>query len=290
MDISRHRCRRPARPRASARARCGLGPALALLVAASGARGAEPLEIAVSPTPSRPAPIHPPSERSGDSPFDRTLDVSLHASAARLVLDHGLQASRPLPALAGADVRLHGDVPAFLLVARTGITSHGLRFGVGVGLGRASGDALEASSLAPGSSASADATWLTPVEGYVGFAWGAVRTLRPYVELRGGFYAAHVPVSALRADGPEESRVHRAVMPFVAGRVGAIAWLSQYFFVDFGVGAGVGAERMSASVGLGLPIPLSHLLRRIPCGERVSVGLGKAAPVVRSCATTASLP
>ena len=36
---------------------------------------------------------------------------------------------------------------------------------------------------------------------------------------------------------------------------------------------------MSASVGLGLPIPLSHLLRRIPCGERVSVGLGKAAPV-----------
>lgn len=258
METAQHRPRRPTRSRS--RSRLAVASAIALSAAASGARGAEPLEVAVSPPPSPPAPIHPPSERSGDPPFDRTLDVSLHASAARLVLDHRLRASNPPAPLAGADVRLHGDVPAFLFALRTGITAHGLRFGVGAGVGRASGDVLETSSLAPGSSASADGAWLTPVEGYVGFAWGAVRTLRPYVELRGGFYAAHVPIRARGADGHEESRVHRAVMSFVAGRVGAIAWLSQYFFVDFGIGAGVGVERLSASVGLGLPIPLSHLL------------------------------
>jgi len=113
---------------------------------------------------------------------------------------------------------------------RTGQTQHALRYGYGLGV------------AAP----PMKAAWLTG-ELFVAYAPNGYGNLRPYIELR-----AHVD----RLQMGDASFNSLGVGP----RVGVLMPLSEYFFVDIGVAKDViGSDEVRGTLGLGLPIPLSHL-------------------------------
>lgn len=126
------------------------------------------------------------------------------------------------------DLSLHGahtvgdDVsPRTGAAARVGITSRDVRFGAGVGT----------------------ANGVHGAEAYLGWTHGGFWKLRPSFELR-----AHA------------ERIDDATKSGLGARVAVLVPLSEYFFLDLGAGRDlIGAERFRATIGIGLPIPLSHL-------------------------------
>jgi hypothetical protein len=116
------------------------------------------------------------------------------------------------------------------LSLRSGGTMHAFRYGSGIGV------------AAP----PMRAAWLTG-EVFVAYAPNGYENLRPYIELR-----AHV--DRLQMGSDSLTRVG------VGPRFGVLYALSEYFFLDAGMGRDVvGSEELRATIGLGLPIPISHL-------------------------------
>jgi hypothetical protein len=125
------------------------------------------------------------------------------------------------------DVSVHGTWAALEphhplagAAARVGISNRGFRFGGGAGIT----DGVRTGEL------------------FAALTTGGFWKVRPFFEVRG------------HLDRDDETR-------FALGaRAGVLVPLNEYFFVDFGGGRDlVGQESFRASIGLGLPIPLSHL-------------------------------
>ncbi|MBI2389274.1 MAG: hypothetical protein HYV09_06635 [Deltaproteobacteria bacterium] len=159
-----------------------------------------------------------------------TLALLLAATTARAslneTLDISAQATRSSIAPPPRDT-----FDAFGFGTRLGVTLHDIRFGAGFG----------AHAPPPGERAP-----LLSAETYLAFAPGGFWELRPFVEIR-----AH----ADRFDLRQEQTAFG-----VGPRFGVLAPLSEYFFVDAGLGMDlVGPERLRGSIAIGLPIPLSHL-------------------------------
>jgi hypothetical protein len=88
---------------------------------------------------------------------------------------------------------------------------------------------------------------LMSYEVFYAYAPGGYFHVRPFVEVR-----FHIDNTRLGDD----SKVRFAV----GARIGAIVPINEYFFVDAGIGRDViGADTMRATIGIGLPIPVSHL-------------------------------
>lgn len=116
--------------------------------------------------------------------------------------------------------------------ARLGQTFGPLRFGMGV-----AGFRPEVSERAH----------LVSTEWFWAYAPGGYHNVRPFIELR-----AHVDY--LRLGDVATTRGAAGL------RAGVLLPLSEYFFLDAGIGRDViGPDTMRATIGLGLPIPISHL-------------------------------
>lgn len=157
-----------------------------------------------------------------------TLAILLAATPAAASLDETLDISAHVTHSAIAlDDRAFETTG---LSARIGQTQRALRYGIGVG-------------IAP---APAKAAWMTG-EAFIAYAPNGYYALRPFIELRG-----HVD----RLQMGEASIVRGGVGP----RFGVLIPLSEYFFLDAGIGKDViGSDELRGTIGIGLPIPLSHL-------------------------------
>ncbi|MGZ3478617.1 MAG: hypothetical protein ACXVCJ_29215 [Polyangiales bacterium] len=126
------------------------------------------------------------------------------------------------------DISLHGTYAALDqhhpmggVGARVGVSSRAFRFGAGAGI----------------------ADGVRTGEAFVALTAGGFWKMRPFFEVRG-----HL------------DRVDDETRNGLGFRGGVLLPLSEYFFFDIGAGRDViGPERFRASIGLGLPIPLSHL-------------------------------
>jgi hypothetical protein len=155
--------------------------------------------------------------------FDSTLDIAATATSALVQT--------------GGD--LAGQWFATGLVDRIGLSHRGLRLGASFGfLG------------APSASTTPGTIWGVPFEAFAGCAFGKARRPQPYVELR---------ASAIHVFSPTNSGVPSTWAFSLMPRIGVRIPLGEYFFVDFGVGAGVGAEKIHISWGFGIPIPTANL-------------------------------
>jgi len=152
----------------------------------------------------------------------------LCAGGARASLDETLDISGHLTRSTIVAGDRAFDANGFSL--RSGQTQHALRYGIGLGI------------AAP----PMRAAWLTG-EAFVAYAPNGYDNLRPYVELR-----AHVDRLQMGSDSFNR---------FGLGpRFGVLLPLSEYFFLDAGIGKDVvGSDELRATIGIGLPIPLSHL-------------------------------
>lgn len=84
-------------------------------------------------------------------------------------------------------------------------------------------------------------------EGFIGYAPGGYWSMRPFFEMR-----AHV--ERLRVGDLQKTLFG------VGPRVGVLVPIDEYFFVDAGMSIDVlGHEGIRGGIGLGLPIPVSHL-------------------------------
>jgi hypothetical protein len=186
--------------------------------------------------------------------FDDTLDLSLHARGTWFEADQLELVPAPgyrFAAIEAANPRLDGVGKSFALGVRGNLSLDGFRFGLGVGVSAVQGMAFEADdgALVPGR------LWGAPAEAFIGYAFGDVREVRPYLEARGT-----LTILQLTLDDGEISVPFNAYAPGVATRGGVLVWINEYFFFDLGVNVGiVGPERFAIDTGLGLPIPLSNL-------------------------------
>ena len=201
---------------------------------------------------------------AGDK-LDETLDVEVTQGATWLETDSLTLApaitADPPPSLTRATPRLEGAGVASLTRGRLLLSLEGVRFGAGVGFLAASGPSLHHTELPDGVLMEGGLLWGVPLEAFVAYAFGPAREVRPYLEVRGGLTVLQ---ARLRASHPGQGDLgggdFAALLPSVGGRSGALVPLSEYFFLDLGVGYGfVGPERLSLFVGLGLPIPLANL-------------------------------
>lgn len=120
------------------------------------------------------------------------------------------------------------------LSLRAGISDHAFRYGAALGV----------------ASPPMHALWVN-AEAFVAYAPNGYENVRPYVELRAHADRLH---RLEAADGASLTRYG------VGPRVGVLMPLSEYCFLDLGIGRDViGSEELRATIGLGLPIPLSHL-------------------------------
>jgi len=144
--------------------------------------------------------------------------------------------------LTTALVQTGGDLPGQWIttgvVDRIALSHHGLRLGASFGfLGVPSPSAL-------------GTVWGIPFEIFGGWAFGSARKPQPYLELRG---------SAIHVFCPTDHGVPSTWVFSLVPRVGVRIPLGEFFFLDFGGGAGFGAERFQLSWGFGLPIPTANL-------------------------------
>ncbi len=152
--------------------------------------------------------------------LNKTLDISAHAS-------HGTIAESPYGAFSVSTIAL-----------RSGATFGPFRYGGGP---RASFPQL-ACACEPGTKAS-----MFGAEIFVGYAPGGYWAVRPFVEVR---------VHGDRLIVGSEQKLMFGAGP----RFGALVPIDEYFFVDGGVSIDlVGYEGVRGMIGIGLPIPMSHL-------------------------------
>ena len=166
--------------------------------------------------------------------FDDTLDFSLRANIGQIEGD-GWTALR------------HGGL------LRGNLSLAGVRFGIGVGGHRVGG----ATPMADANHNELHTGGMSLVgEAFVGYALFSY-DIRPYVELRGAWNMLRLDRRSVIAVALPPTTEHE----FGFGvRAGVAIALSEYFYVDVGGYLGAtGAERMSLSLALGLPIPLSNL-------------------------------
>ncbi len=191
--------------------------------------------------------------------FDETLDVSLHARTSWFRADDVGLSPAPAydaPTLEAADPRLTGTGRGYATSLRGNLSIDGFRFGLGTGFITSTGLSLEAGeSLEASEPLDPGRVWGVPFEAFAGYAFGSGRDVRPFLEVRGTLTALQVSLSNGEYGAP-----FNAYLPGLATRGGVLVPLSQYFFLDAGVGIGIlGPERFTLDVGLGLPIPLANL-------------------------------
>jgi hypothetical protein len=197
--------------------------------------------------------------------FDDTLDIEVSGMATRLntqgfPLKVAPAATGP-SLLEGDSVRLNGTGDFWGGVYRTGATLGGWRFGAGVGFGGVHGLSYVARPLPDNWSLKVGNIWAGMMELYGGYAWGKYKNVRPYLEIRGGLTFLQSQIGLIHpVYGELGASPHNAYLGVLSGRVGLLVPLSEYFFLDMAVGYGiVGQEKQSFVIGLGLPIPMSHL-------------------------------
>jgi len=124
--------------------------------------------------------------------------------------------------------------------ARLGWSLEAMRFGAGLGVYGQSGLSADAPRGARAFVASGEA--------FIAYAPNGFWSLRPSLELR------------LHVDRLQVGDAFGITRVGVGPRVGVIAPLSEYLFVDCGIGLDAfGSDEIRATIGLGVPIPLSHL-------------------------------
>lgn len=159
--------------------------------------------------------------------LDHTLDLSLHASRSQ------------------ADWNTVGSPAPFEargVGGRLGVSRGELRFGGGLAVD------LPEQLRTPLPALVGRRAWVGSAEAFVGWAPGGYWRVRPTIELR-----AHVDRLFLGGGGG-------ALSLGLGPRIGVLVPLSEYFFLDVGVGRDlVGPEQLRATLAIGLPIPLSHL-------------------------------
>lgn len=190
----------------------------------------------------------------GGDKFSETLDVSSHL--AMRVID-GKNAAFSTPdklSSRGVGGLQWSNRTAFVgLEQRIGIQLGGIRFGVGTGLLNGTGTAMtlggQSVDVHQGSH------WDVPIFADLGWSIGNPHGVRPYV-------AVGVSYDYWWVKGQWEGTAFdtKGWVFGVQGKVGALVWINEYFFADVGGTVGiVGAIPFGASIGLGLPIPLSNL-------------------------------
>ena len=134
-----------------------------------------------------------------------------------------------------------GDLPgqwfATGLVERIGLTFHGLRLGGSFGFLGVPSDATKPATI-----------WGVPFELSAGWAFGRARP-HPYVELR---------ASAIHLFSSTDHGVPSTWAFSLVPRVGMRIPIGD-FFLEAGVGVGIGAERFQMSWSFGFPIPTANL-------------------------------
>ncbi len=193
--------------------------------------------------------------------FDETLDFSLQTRVATFDAGAiGLRTPARDPVVL-TNPHLAGRARTITPLLRGNLSFHGLRVGVGAGFDGYTGLRLEHAPLPAGASVTEGRVWGIPIEGFAAYAFRPSKRVRPFVETRttGTFIQAQARV----ASGVERERVPvrlRGTTLAVALRAGVLVHLNEYFFLDAGIGRVVyGTEGWTASVGIGIPIPLSNL-------------------------------
>lgn len=193
--------------------------------------------------------------------FDRTLEFSLHARGARAP-----SASIRLRSVAGTSgvleqVRLAGPSGSIAPLLRANLALHGFRFGVGAGFEGYNGLRLDHDPLPSAYSVRNGRVWGIPVEGFVGYALRSGERIRPYAEARTSVTVIGGQARLRHLDDGDLGRVRfRTHVLTVAAHAGVLVALNDYFFLHGGVGRAVyGGKAWTASVGIGIPIPLSNL-------------------------------
>jgi hypothetical protein len=196
--------------------------------------------------------------------FDTTLDVSLGSRASWIDVD---QAMKPPPlgkgvgAIEATQPRLVGNGYLVGGLLRGGLTLDGIHFGFGMGVTGAGNLSFVHLPAADGLHVAPGKIWGMPVEAFAGYTFGDAREIRGFVELRGG-----ITIVQTRVELEHPGLGHLGHHPFNAYlyalelRAGVRIPLSDEFFLHAGVGGSpIGAERLSGSLALGLPIPLDNL-------------------------------
>ncbi|MCH9687057.1 MAG: hypothetical protein K0V04_36820 [Deltaproteobacteria bacterium] len=191
--------------------------------------------------------------------FDETLDLSLHTRAGS-VGPVGVGLAGRGPAVL-SDARLVGRALSLTPTFRINLSLSGWRFGVGAGYEGYTGLRLDHDPLPVGYAITDGRVGGIPVEGFVGYAMRSDKRIRPFVEARTTVTAVVARAQLHhRHDGDLGSVRMRAATFGVGGRMGVLLALNDYVFVDVGVGRVFhGPGGWTASVGIGLPIPLSNL-------------------------------
>lgn len=196
-----------------------------------------------------------PSRARADK-FDETLDLSVHGrlttpSDDAIALRHTSHGPRDV-----GHIRATREGATMSPMLRGGFTLHGFRFGVGVGFEgyrkmhvryRSDVDRRMDRGVA----------WGLPFEAFAGYVVRSGRVVRPYVEARGAVTLVHVRTEDRRAS---EVMWSRATSFALAGQAGVVIHPNDHVFFDLGIGrVALGPGRWTASVGVGIPIPLANL-------------------------------
>ncbi len=191
--------------------------------------------------------------------FDETLDLSVHARAGSMS-PVALRSAGNGPA-ALSDARLAGRALSLTPTFRINLSLSGWRFGVGAGFEGYRGLRLDHEPLPRNYAITDGRVGGIPIEGFVGYALRRGERIRPFVEARTTVTAVVARAQLThRHDGDLGSVRMRAATFGVAGRMGVLLALNDYVFIDVGVGRVFhGPGGWTASLGVGLPIPLSNL-------------------------------
>jgi hypothetical protein len=197
--------------------------------------------------------------------FDETVDVSVRLGAgwfeARDLPLYVLPTDDAPALLDGAEPMLQRNGRSFWGMLREGWHFDGFRFGSGVGLLTVDGLALAHQPLDGGAWVEPGRLWGMSFELFAGYAFGDAREVRPYLEARGSFTLLETQLELQLPNGQSGGTTgYQAYVPGVGLSAGILVPLNEYFFADVGVEVDLyGALRFAPFVGIGLPIPQSHL-------------------------------
>ncbi len=196
-----------------------------------------------------------------------TLDISLSSRVSWVEIQRPMTTA---PLAEGSDVidasrpHLFGTGALMGGVARFGATLDGVRFGAGVGVVTVAGLAFQHVPLPEGMAVETGGIWGAPFEGYLGYAFGDARGVRPLLEVRGGVTVlqseAVLRDPVLGTLGSAPLNVYLANLEL---RAGVRIPIGDLLFFEGGVGVSVlpvdiGPERGSLFFAFGLPVPFAN--------------------------------
>ncbi len=191
--------------------------------------------------------------------LEETLDLSIHTRAGSGSGETGLRAGGG-PTLLG-NPRLVGHAYSVTPTVRINLSLIGLRFGIGAGYEGYRGLRLEHDPLPAGYGVTDGRVSGMPIEGFVGYALPLESRIHPFVEARTTATVMVARATLTHRDQGDLGRMRMHGASFsVGGRAGVLFAVNDYVFVEAGVGRVFhGPGGWTASMGIGLPIPLSNL-------------------------------